>query len=198
MLFSQTVGKLMLGRGVIQRLSVIPARASSKRSDAYGDAPGFLSDDDVVIETPRPESTMDSIKEANLRGPEVPEGSKERSLNSVNLIGRVGADPIMRGNKATPVLTFSLATNISWKAQDGSWTHRTDWHNISVFRNILREQAYQYVAKGRRLHIQGRIAYGEIIDQQGIRRHTTSIIADDIIYLDAGANKQSTSSFGSP
>ena len=38
----------------------------------------------------------------------------------------------------------------------------------------------------------------QIIDQQGIRRHTTSIIADDIIYLDAGANKQSNNSFGSP
>jgi len=108
----------------------------------------------------------------------------ERSLNSVTLIGRVGTEPTMRGTANKPVLTFSLATNTHWKVMEtDSWAHRTDWHNVVVFNKFVREMAYKYVGKGHRLHLQGRIAYGEITDRLGVRRHTTSIVAEDIIIL---------------
>ena len=52
-----------------------------------------------------------------------------------------------------------------------------------MFKPGLRETAYNYVEKGARLHVTGRIMYGEITDQTGVRRQTTSIAAEDIIFL---------------
>jgi len=115
------------------------------------------------------------------------EGAMERSVNTVTLVGRVGNDPLMRGSKERPVTVFSLATNTSWKSQGAAageeWSHRTDWHNIAVFKAGLRDTAYNYVTKGARLYVNGRIMYGEVTDRAGIRRHTTTIAVDDLIFL---------------
>ena len=116
------------------------------------------------------------------------EGPTERCINQVVLMGRVGADPQIRGTEARPITTFSLATNSVWKTQnpgpgDSEWTHRVDWHNVVVFKPGLRESAYSYVHKGCRVHITGRVIYGEMVDRQGVRRHTTTIACEDIIYL---------------
>lgn len=95
----------------------------------------------------------------------------------------------MRGTEEKPITTFSLATNTTWKAESpapggSEWTHRTDWHNVVVFKRGLREQAYNYVTKGARIHVTGRIIYGEVTDKTGVKRHTTSIAAEDIIYVE--------------
>ncbi|XP_023325429.1 single-stranded DNA-binding protein, mitochondrial isoform X2 [Eurytemora carolleeae] len=95
----------------------------------------------------------------------------------------VGNIPVMRGTQDKPVTVFSLATNTMWKSVDNQWSTRTDWHNIAVFKKGLREHAYNTVEKGQRLHIQGKILYGEVTDAAGIRRHTTTIAVDDIIFL---------------
>merc|ERR1711874_337882 len=100
-------------------------------------------------------------------------GPMERSINQVNLLGRVGTDPQQRGSGKNP----------DPGPDESIWTTRTDWHNIAVFKPGLRDQAYNYVVKGTRLHVTGRIIYGEVVDRAGIRRHTTTIAADDIIYL---------------
>ena len=55
----------------------------------------------------------------------------------------------------------------------------------------LRETAYNYVAKGNRVMVQGRIMYGSIEDKQGMIRHTTSIAADDIIRFASSSNRDS-------
>ncbi|XP_023325428.1 single-stranded DNA-binding protein, mitochondrial isoform X1 [Eurytemora carolleeae] len=124
------------------------------------------------------------IEDLNPYVSDIPEeGKRERSLNSVNLIGRVGNIPVMRGTQDKPVTVFSLATNTMWKSVDNQWSTRTDWHNIAVFKKGLREHAYNTVEKGQRLHIQGKILYGEVTDAAGIRRHTTTIAVDDIIFL---------------
>merc|ERR1712059_79259 len=103
------------------------------------------------------------------------DGPQERCINSITLLGRVGGDPQIRGTEEKPITTFSLATNTTWKAEstapgDSEWTHRTDWHN--------------YVTKGARIHVTGRIIYGEVTDKTGVKRHTTSIAAEDIIYVE--------------
>lgn len=115
-------------------------------------------------------------------------GPTERSINQVTLLGRVGGEPQQRGRQEAPVTVFSLATNSTWKnpnplPHESEWTTRTDWHNIAVFKPKLREQAYNYIVKGCRVHITGRIVYGELTDKQGVRRHTTTIAAEDIVYL---------------
>ena len=133
------------------------------------------------------------------------DGPTERSINQVILMGRVGADPQIRGTEARPITTFSLATNSVWKTQnpgpgDSEWSNRVDWHNVVVFKPGLRESAYNYVHKvmnsseegyssnsillqGCRVHITGRLMYGELVDKAGVKRFTTSIACEDIIYL---------------
>ena len=77
------------------------------------------------------------------------------ALNRVQLLGRVGQDPVMRQVEGkNPVTIFSLATNEMWRSgenetyQMGDVSQKTTWHRISVFRPGLRDVAYQYVKKG--------------------------------------------------
>ncbi|XP_021244197.1 single-stranded DNA-binding protein, mitochondrial isoform X1 [Numida meleagris] len=108
----------------------------------------------------------------------------ERSMNRVQLLGRVGQDPIMRQvDGKNPVTIFSLATNEMWRtgenevAQTGDISQKTTWHRISVFRPGLRDVTYQYVKKGSRLYVEGKLDYGEYTDKNNVRRQATTIIA---------------------
>lgn len=103
--------------------------------------------------------------------------STERSLNRVTLIGRAGSDAVLKGTVEHPVVIFNVATNSGPK---------TEWHRISVFKPGLRSVAENYVKSGARLFIEGRISYGHIIDTQGQATPTTSIIAEDIVFLSKG------------
>lgn len=99
--------------------------------------------------------------------------ASERSLNRVTLIGRAGSDAQLKGTMEHPVVIFNLATT----------NQKTEWHRISVFKNGLRSLAENYVKSGARLYVEGKISYGHIIDAQGNAVPTTSIIADDIVFL---------------
>ena len=109
----------------------------------------------------------------------------EKSVNSVTLLGRVGVDPVLRGTQNHPVVAFSLATNIQYRpggaGSGNDLIKKTDWHNIVVFKPNLRESVHNYVTKGSRLMVQGRIMYGMIEDKHGNMRSTTSIVAEDVI-----------------
>ena len=109
----------------------------------------------------------------------------EKSINRVTLLGRVGIDPQLRGTESHPVVAFSLATNIQYRPggvdSSNSLVKKTEWHNITVFRPHLRDSVHNYVTKGSRVMVQGRIMYGTIEDKQGNLRSTTSIVADDVI-----------------
>uniref|UniRef100_A0A8B9NZ13 Single stranded DNA binding protein 1 n=1 Tax=Apteryx owenii TaxID=8824 RepID=A0A8B9NZ13_APTOW len=114
----------------------------------------------------------------------------ERSMNRVQLLGRVGQDPVMRQVEGkNPVTIFSLATNEMWRTgesevtQGGDISQKTTWHRISVFRPGLRDVTYQYVKKGARLYVEGKIDYGEYTDRNNVRRQATTIIADNVIFL---------------
>ncbi|NXA27326.1 SSBP protein, partial [Ibidorhyncha struthersii] len=122
----------------------------------------------------------------------------ERSMNRVQLLGRVGQDPIMRQVEGkNPVTIFSLATNEMWRTGEsevtqggeiwhptllllcilGDISQKTTWHRISVFRPGLRDVTYQYVKKGSRIYVEGKIDYGEYTDKNNVRRQATTIIA---------------------
>ncbi|KAM6419174.1 uncharacterized protein J5M81_013540 isoform 2-T2 [Pluvialis apricaria] len=120
----------------------------------------------------------------------------ERSMNRVQLLGRVGQDPIMRQVEGkNPVTIFSLATNEMWRTgesevtQGGDISQKTTWHRISVFRPGLRDVTYQYVKKGARIYVEGKIDYGEYTDKNNVRRQATTIIADNVIFLSDGGMK---------
>ncbi|XP_074024094.1 wee1-like protein kinase 2 isoform X1 [Numenius arquata] len=120
----------------------------------------------------------------------------ERSMNRVQLLGRVGQDPVMRQVEGkNPVTIFSLATNEMWRTGDselnqgGDISQKTTWHRISVFRPGLRDITYQYVKKGSRIYVEGKIDYGEYTDKNNVRRQATTIIADNVIFLSDGGAK---------
>ncbi|NXI14953.1 SSBP protein, partial [Irena cyanogastra] len=122
----------------------------------------------------------------------------ERSMNRVQLLGRVGQDPIMRQVEGkNPVTIFSLATNEMWRSGDsevgqggGDISQKTTWHRISVFRPGLRDVTYQYVRKGSRIFVEGKIDYGEYTDKNNVRRQATTIIADNVIFLGDGSVRE--------
>lgn len=107
-------------------------------------------------------------------GSSIRNSSTEKTLNKVSLLGRAGGDAQLKGTEEHPVAIFSLATNSNQK---------TEWHKISVFRPGLRETVTEYVKTGSRLLIEGKISYGHIIDRTGASVPTTSIIADDVVFL---------------
>ena len=121
---------------------------------------------------------------------------KERSLNSVQLIGRVGQDPRIgglpseasgQGQEAAvtkKVLMFSLATNeYQGVTEGGEPKTRVDWHRIAVFQPRLQENCEKYVRQGDRIHVTGRIHYNLVKDKVGVKRYVSSIVAEDILFL---------------
>lgn len=101
-----------------------------------------------------------------------------RGINKVILIGNVGAEPEVRympnGNAVT---NLTLATSDSWKdKQSGQMQERTEWHRVSLFGKIA-EIAGQYLKKGSKVYIEGRLQTREW-EKDGIKRYTTEIIVD--------------------
>jgi len=109
-------------------------------------------------------------------------GPGEKSVNKVTLLGRLGQDPVLRGTERTPVVTFSIATNESWKSKenDGEYQIRTEWHNIAVFSEPLQNIVMDRVKKGMRVQIDGRIRYSEY-EKEGVLIRGVSIVAQDLI-----------------
>lgn len=125
--------------------------------------------------------------------------TKERTLNLVQLIGRVGQDPKIAGQSDKPseiseneksakinrVVLFSLATNEYVGADEtGKSKYRTDWHRITLISHRLQEYAQKRVRQGDRVHVTGRLHYDLIKTKSGEPKLITNIVADDIIFLD--------------
>ncbi len=113
-----------------------------------------------------------------------------KSLNKVMLIGNLGKDPEIRYTGAgMPVATFSLATNESWKDQEGNLQERTEWHNIVAW-SKLAEICQQYLKKGKKIYIEGRIQTRSYDDKNtGTKKYMTEIVAANMIMLDGGGNR---------
>ena len=109
-----------------------------------------------------------------------------RSLNKVMLIGHVGKDPEIRYTGAgKPIASFSLATNESWKDKtSGQLQERTEWHNIVAW-DRLAEICGQYVKKGKKIYVEGRIQTDSYDDKDGVKKYFTKINANDVMFLDS-------------
>ncbi|GFQ66560.1 single-stranded DNA-binding protein, mitochondrial [Trichonephila clavata] len=107
----------------------------------------------------------------------------EKSVNHVVLLGRVGIDPQLRGTENKPVVVFTLATNTNYKYETGEVRQKTDWHRIAIFKASLRETVLEYLKKGNRVYVDGRIVYSEYNDAKGNVCNSTSIVANDVIFL---------------
>ena len=135
----------------------------------------------VILEA---RSQIGRLNNVRLLSQEVNEATKiEKTVNNVTLLGRVGAEPQKRGSAEHPVVIFSLATHTNYKYERGDFMQKTDWHKICVFKPNLRDAVYNYLRKGQRVMINGRISYSEFKDEEGNSRPSTAIIADDVIFF---------------
>ncbi len=107
-----------------------------------------------------------------------------RSLNRVLLIGNLGSDPEVRQvSGGQTVASFNLATNESWGGRDGQpRQERTEWHRIVLW-GRLAEIAGEYLRKGRQVYLEGRLQTRQWQDQQGQKRYTTEVVAQNMILL---------------
>ncbi|MEJ6655331.1 MAG: single-stranded DNA-binding protein [Pseudomonas sp.] len=101
-----------------------------------------------------------------------------RGINKVILIGNAGGDPETRYlPNGTAVTNLTLATSDSWKdKQTGQQQTRTEWHRLAFFGRIA-EIAGQYVRKGSKIYIEGRLQTREW-EKDGIKRYTTEVVVD--------------------
>ncbi|KAI0980906.1 hypothetical protein GJ496_002173 [Pomphorhynchus laevis] len=119
------------------------------------------------------------------------ETSREKSFNSVQLIGRTGADPRVAGgpDPNRRVTIFSLATNEYQGMQnnvdngESTFKQRVDWHRICVFVPQLRENVEKYLRQGDRVFVRGRLHYDLVKNPDKDNSYITSIVADEIIFL---------------
>lgn len=106
-----------------------------------------------------------------------------RSLNKVMLIGNAGAEPEIKvvgsGKKVAKV---SLATNRVFTDRSGHQQDKTEWHRLT-FWDRLADIVEQYVHKGDRLYVEGRIEYSQTEDDQGGVRYWTDIIVREMVML---------------
>jgi single stranded DNA-binding protein len=117
----------------------------------------------------------------------------ERSLNEVQLIGRVGEDPKLFGNsdeegastEERKILSFSLATEqyIGQNEQTSEPIYRTDWHRITVWPSPLQTTVETIVRKGDRVFVSGALKYRLVKFDDGVERLVSNIWANNIIFL---------------
>lgn len=104
-------------------------------------------------------------------------------INKAILIGNLGADPEVRYSQSgDAVTTFRIATTEVWKKPDGSKDEMTEWHRIVTFKRLA-EICGEYLAKGSRIYIEGRIQTRKWQDKDGNDRWTTEIVARDMKML---------------
>ncbi len=105
-----------------------------------------------------------------------------RSLNKVMLIGNVGNDPDVRATSSgTQVAKVSLATNRQWKDGSGQQKEKTEWHRLTFFGRLV-DIVDQWVKKGDRLYIEGRLEYSES-ETDGQKKYWTDIIVAEMVML---------------
>lgn len=109
-----------------------------------------------------------------------------RGINKVILIGNLGQDPEVRFTPSgTAVANLNLATSDTWMdRQSGQRQERTEWHRIVLF-NKTAEIAQQYLKKGSKVYIEGRLQTRKWQDQNGQDRYSTEIVANDMQMLDS-------------
>src|ERR1043166_5333141 len=112
----------------------------------------------------------------------------ERSVNKVTLVGRLGKNA---EQKFTPsgvaVSQFSVATSSRWKDKaSGEWRDLTEWHHLVFWRS---ENVSQYLVKGCRVYVEGRIQTRSWEGTDGVKRYRTEIVVEELILLGDGTRK---------
>ena len=121
-------------------------------------------------------------------------------LNKVMLIGHLGSDPELRYTEGNvPVASFSIATNESYKDQNGNMVDRTEWHRIVAWRKLA-ELFGEYLKKGMKVYLEGKLQTRSWDDKDGNKRYMTEVVVSDFMFLDSkgGGDRGAQSAPGVP
>ncbi|MCO4319899.1 single-stranded DNA-binding protein [Aliidiomarina quisquiliarum] len=111
------------------------------------------------------------------------------SMQKILIIGNLGADPEVRYTQSSqPVANFSVATTETWKdKQTGEKKEETEWHRIVCYRRLA-EISGEYLKKGAKVYIEGRLKTRKWQDKNGQDKYTTEIVANELKMLDGARN----------
>jgi single-strand DNA-binding protein len=105
-------------------------------------------------------------------------------LNKVMIIGNLGADPEMRYTADGNALTsFRVAASRNYTSPDGERREETEWFSVVTWRKLA-EQCSQFLQKGRRVYVEGRLQTRSWDTPEGQRRYRTEVVADRVMFLD--------------
>ena len=111
-------------------------------------------------------------------------------VNKVILIGNLGADPEVRYSQSgTAVATIRMATTERFKGKDGQMQDQTEWHRVVAW-SRLAEICGEYLHKGSKVYIEGKIQTRKWTDQNGNEKYSTEIIAREMKMLDGKGGQQ--------
>lgn len=112
-------------------------------------------------------------------------------LNRVTLLGRLTRDPEVRTTpNGQQVASVSIATGRMWTDQSGARQEKSEFHNCVLW-GKLAEIAGQFLTKGKRIYLEGRLETRDWTGQDGVKRYRTEIIASNMIMLDGPRNSGS-------
>lgn len=107
------------------------------------------------------------------------------NLNKAMIIGNLTREPEMRNTPSgQQVASFSVATNFVWNDQSGKKNEKVEFHNIIAWRRLA-EICGQYLHKGSKVYIEGRLQTTDWAGQDGVKRYRTEIVAENLIMLDS-------------
>lgn len=108
-----------------------------------------------------------------------------RGINKVILVGNLGRDPEVRYSaQGNAIANLNIATSESWKDKNtGETVEKTEWHRVVMFRRLA-EIAGEFLKKGSKVYIEGKLQTRKWQDQQGSDRYTTEIVANEMQMLD--------------
>jgi single-strand DNA-binding protein len=108
----------------------------------------------------------------------------DMSLNKMLVIGNAGTDPEMRYTpNGNPVTSFRLATNRRYTTADGEQHEETEWFTVTAW-SRLAEQVNQFVTKGKRVYVEGRLKSDTWTGNDGQQRFRNEIVANQVVFLD--------------
>ncbi len=121
------------------------------------------------------------------------------SLNRATIIGNLTREPELKQiPSGQSVCSFAVATNRQWKGQDGSKQEASEFHNVVAW-GKLAEICSQFLAKGRKVYLEGRLQTRDWEGKDGVRRYRTEIVAENMIILDkAAGGRPASGGFGAP
>jgi len=114
-------------------------------------------------------------------------------VNRVTLLGNLGADPETKKTASGQSITlFNLATSNSWTNREGQRQEHTEWHRVVVW-GKLAETCAEYLAKGRKVYIEGRLQTRSWEDDKNQKRYATEVVAREVLFLNSKSENMASS-----